>query len=58
MQPPSLHQPAQPINNSENQVNLAQVASKNEEEEDQASNYTGFFNNGDPKNLFSESAVR
>ena len=41
MQPPSLHQPAQPINNSGDQVILAQVASKNEEEEDRASNYTG-----------------
>jgi len=41
MQPPSLHQPAQPINNSGDQVILAQVASKNEEEEDHASNYTG-----------------
>ncbi len=41
MQPPSHHQPAQPINDSESQVNLAQGASKNVEEEDQVSNYTG-----------------
>jgi hypothetical protein len=40
MQPPSHHQPAQPTNDSENQVNLAQVASKTVEE-DQVSNYTG-----------------
>jgi hypothetical protein len=40
MQPPSQHQSAQPTNNSENQVNLAQVESRTVEE-DQFSNYTG-----------------
>jgi hypothetical protein len=40
MKPPSQHQPAQPTNNSENQVNLAQVESRMVEE-DQVSNYTG-----------------
>ncbi len=43
MQPPSQHQPAQPvqpIHNSGNQVNLAQVESKTDDG-DQSSNYTG-----------------
>jgi hypothetical protein len=43
MQPPSQHQPAQPvqpIHNAGNQVNLAQVESKTDDG-DQSSNYTG-----------------